>query len=408
MRTDIVSSVFAQLQNSIPNQQKIVVWVSGWPDSMALLWILQKYFDHQKRDQSNICVAHFNHGQRKESAQEHNFLQNYCKKNTFYRNLQKPTKWLSETKLRDLRHEFFDEVMQDAHATYLFLWHNLTDRIETTMLNMVRGANLPWFLSIKPQNTKHNYIQIRPLLEYSKRAIQQFCDTHSIPYFIDKTNTQDITARNKLRNTIFPQIYTMHDRWEDNRNNSRKSVYEKLSQSWSTRTATSNAIITHKPNKYRGATFHQEFLYKNLTKDLLFEILKRSKKIYLTQEMIQNILDFASWDEKWHMLLGWMYIFKAPESMHFIDGKKDFWKNTISTKKLITHSWILQFDQNIYTIPTDLLQKWVPLFIRYPQVGDIYKKKPLSKAFISKKIPLFMRNIIPVLARKNEIIAILD
>lgn len=408
MHSDILSSLFAQLENTIPNQQKIVVGVSGWPDSMMLLWILQKYFDHQKRDQANICVAHFNHGQRKESAQEYIFLKKYSEKNIFYRNLQKPTKWLSETKLRDLRHVFFDEVMQDAHAKYLFLWHNLTDRIETTMLNMVRGANLPWFLSIKPQNTKNNYIQTRPLLEYSKKAIQLFCDTNSIPYFIDKTNSQDITGRNKLRNTIFPQIYKLHDGWEDNRNDSRKSVYEKLSQCWSTPTTNSNAIITHQPNKYWDATFYIEILYKNITKDVLFDLLKKTKNSYLTQEKIETIMNFLVGPEKWHMFVGWIYVFKTPESVHFVDGKRDFWKQTITTQKLITHSWILQFDQNIYTIHKELIQKWLSLYIRYPQLGDIYKKKPLSKALISKKIPFFMRNIIPVIANEHEIYSILD
>ena len=137
--------IFSILDQYLKKQQSIVVWVSWWPDSIMLSYILQQYYTFRWWKQSNICVAHFNHWQRKEAKNELNFIKKYFKYNTIYRNTIIPSKWLWETKLRELRHTFFEEVIKESKSTILFLWHNLTDRIETSLLNIVRWCSLDWF-----------------------------------------------------------------------------------------------------------------------------------------------------------------------------------------------------------------------------------------------------------------------
>lgn len=405
---------FHYIREIIPQEEKIVVAVSGWPDSMALLWLLQKYYTRKKWSQENICVAHYNHWQREESHDEQLFLEEYCHKNTFYRNIQIPSKWLSETKLRDMRHHFFDEVMKDSQATKLFLGHNITDRIETTILHMVRGSQLQWFLSIKPQTTRKWYTQYRPLLDLPKSSIQTFCDTQKISYFIDTTNYQNITSRNILRNTIFPAVYTLHAGWEKNRYSSWSNLYNQIEnltkESTKDTLSYEEKILYHQPNKYRGATSWVEIPYIYCSERLLYTILSSKKKTYRTQNKLSVVLDFITWRSSWHLFVWWWYIFKTDRSVHCIDGKQDFWKQKIETHKPITHSWLLQFDHHIYTIKPErlLANQKNQLEIRYPKAGDIYKKKPLSKTLITKKIPSFLRNTLPVIAIWKDIVVILD
>ena len=97
----------------IKNGDKIVVAVSGGPDSMCLLDTLNKLKEELN---FSICVAHVNHGIRKESDDEKVYVENYCKKYSIpfhylkvdVPKLSKENKMSEETYGRKVRYDFFE------------------------------------------------------------------------------------------------------------------------------------------------------------------------------------------------------------------------------------------------------------------------------------------------------------
>lgn len=175
--------------------KKIIIWVSWWPDSMFLAFLLANFLWKE-----NLIIAHFNHKFRKESDYEEKKLKEIFKDYTF---VSWSYSWnnFSENILRKYRYDFFKEVWWGKY--YLALWHNLTDRIETSFLSLARWWGLKGFLNMKKLDKNKKII--RPLLDIPKSEITQKCDLFWIPYFIDKTNLNDkISKRNFIRNHILP------------------------------------------------------------------------------------------------------------------------------------------------------------------------------------------------------------
>lgn len=430
-------------------------------------------------DAWDIVVAHFNHGQRKESAKEQQYILKHFPENTIYRNTVIPTKWLSETVLRQKRHEFFEDVLQEEKTIHLFLWHNLTDRIETTLMNMVRGSSIDGFLSIKSvqekefilgnnsktknqhwnsqeikskRNSQNTYTIYRPLITISKKDIQKQCDALKLHYFVDKTNNENITARNMLRNTIIPAIQKLHDGGEENRDSSWSDMYKSFDREYSDWSATNiflkspisnnTTFMSHIPSPKRAITKRYSLDNATINEETLTHFIKTHLKndIYLTKKTYHTIVDFIMSKARGHIFLGWKTVWwtiakigwegneleedqkfienfdkkadkksiqnkkNPPATIHFLFGEKSFWENKHDNKKKITHSWLLQFDHNIYSIK----EEWIGYTVRYPQSWDIYKKKRLLKVLLNRKIPFFMRNTTVVIADGSKIVAILD
>jgi len=181
------------------NVEKIILAVSGGPDSMYLQNYMIENFWKEK-----IIIAHFNHKFRKESDNEEEFLKKYFTKK-WIEFVSDNYKWkdFRESVLRKARYDFFRKIGWWKY--YLALGHNLTDRIETSFINIIRWTWIKWFLNMKVIDKKRKIY--RPLLNITKKDIQKECDKLNIPYFIDKSNfDKNYGKRNFLRNEIFQKI----------------------------------------------------------------------------------------------------------------------------------------------------------------------------------------------------------
>lgn len=398
MKNKVQNQIFSLYNTIIPKQQLIVVWVSWWPDSMYLLFTLNTYFEAKWRDKSLISIAHFNHGQRKESEKEYTFLKKYSPYNTFYRNKKIPKKWLSETKLREERHLFFQEVIQDTSSKILLLWHNLTDRIETSLLHIVRWCWIEWFLSIKPHSSKKTYSIYRPLLSFPKAVITNLCKENNIPFFVDKTNKKLITPRNILRNSLIPWIQKLHSWWDVNRYESRQKIYTWLDDT-DPKTSSSNRQ-NNLPHNFWGASKWLFANKKSLTTHDWYALF--SPTYYISTKKINTIQQFIT-HATGHMFIWWWYIFIVWDTVHCINGKKDFWKEKHHKTYTIKHYWKQEIDWYTYIIPKGYVWKKA----RYPLEWDEFKKKRLLKYMINQKIPVFLRNVTPIIIEKNIVLSLL-
>ena len=187
---------------------KIVVGVSGGPDSTTLLTCLYKYKDRFKCE---IIVAHINHLIRKDSTDDEKYVENLCKKINlkFYKKrvevekLAKEEKRSTEEMGTVIRYKFFDEVAEKEGANKIAIAHNMNDNAETMLLNLIRGTGLSGLEGIK--SLEYNKY-IRPLINCERKYIEDYCDINDLNPRIDSTNKENIYKRNIIRNKIIPLI----------------------------------------------------------------------------------------------------------------------------------------------------------------------------------------------------------
>ena len=201
-----MEEVYNFIRNGIdlkPNDT-IVVGVSGGPDSMALLYILNEF---KKKMGLKLICAHMNHNVRKESDEEEKYVSSYCKDNNIIFESVKIKNWGDdnfENEARSKRYSFFEELIEKYNAKYLMTAHHADDLIETILMRIVRGSTLKGYSGFSKIIEKDNYKIIRPLITLTKDEIIEFNKINDIKYFIDATNNDESHTRNRYRHTILP------------------------------------------------------------------------------------------------------------------------------------------------------------------------------------------------------------
>lgn len=196
----------------IQNGDRIVLGVSGGPDSISMLDILN-YIRNDKNQHMkfDIIVAHVNHLIREEAKDDEKFVEMFCKKIgvEFYSKSIDVQKIANNSKIgteeagRNARYNFFDEILQRTGSNKIAIAHNKNDKVETIIMNVLRGSGIAGLKGIEPiKNNKY----IRPLIECERFEIEQYCNYNNIEARIDKSNFQNIYTRNKIRNVVIPYI----------------------------------------------------------------------------------------------------------------------------------------------------------------------------------------------------------
>jgi tRNA(Ile)-lysidine synthase len=176
---------------------KYIVAVSGGVDSMVLLDVLSKLPGVE------LVVAHFDHGIRPDSAQDRLLVERVSKEYRLpFRYAEGHLgKSASEATARAARYDFLRKVQQEANARAIITAHHQDDRIETAILNLLRGTNRRGLSSLQSSDEL-----IRPLLPYAKEELRKYADDHNIEWREDSTNQDDIYMRNYVRHNIVPAL----------------------------------------------------------------------------------------------------------------------------------------------------------------------------------------------------------
>ena len=195
--------------NLIARNDKILIGVSGGPDSVALLYLLQALGKELKL---SLHIAHLDHGLRKDSHQDAQFVKKLAEKlkipSTIARiNLKKMAKKGSREEIaRNARFGFLFKVGRKIKATKIALGHNLDDQAETVLMRILRGTGLYGLAGILPKREISGYQIIRPLIEVRREDIEAFLKKKKIRPCIDASNLKDIYFRNKIRNRLLPLL----------------------------------------------------------------------------------------------------------------------------------------------------------------------------------------------------------
>ena len=197
--------------NMIENEDKIVLAVSGGPDSICMLDILNDIKNDETIDINfEIAVAHVNHMIRKEAEEDEKYVKKYCeeKQIEFYSKSIDVQKMANNNKIgieeagRKARYDFFNEILERTNAQKIAIAHNKNDKVETVLMHILRGSGINGLKGIEAKRGKY----IRPLIECERNEIEEYCTEKKMQPRIDKTNFENEYTRNKLRNLLIPYI----------------------------------------------------------------------------------------------------------------------------------------------------------------------------------------------------------
>ncbi|MBO4578731.1 MAG: tRNA lysidine(34) synthetase TilS [Clostridiales bacterium] len=198
--------------NGLLDLAAIVVGLSGGPDSVCLLTVLDK-FKKEGRIRSDLVAVHINHNLRPGACDEDEaFVRSLCGsmgielfvKSVDVKALSEELGISIEEAGRRARYDYFHEVASELGSgdAVIATAHHADDLAETMMMNLFRGAGLDGLTALKPRQDDI----VRPLLCVSKEEITGYLDSRGLRYVTDLTNFEDIGTRNVWRNKIFPYM----------------------------------------------------------------------------------------------------------------------------------------------------------------------------------------------------------
>ena len=188
---------------------RVVVAVSGGPDSVALLYILDSLKDVYG---IKLHAAHLEHGLRgDESVEDMKFVEALCE------TLSIPLTMGSEdvgeiadagglsveAAARKARYAFLDDVLMETGFKKMATGHNANDQAETVLMNLMRGSGVAGLAGMKP--AMEGKI-VRPLIEAKRSEIVAYLESKNIAFRTDSSNADTRFDRNRVRSVLIPLI----------------------------------------------------------------------------------------------------------------------------------------------------------------------------------------------------------
>jgi tRNA(Ile)-lysidine synthase len=416
---------------------KVIVAVSGGPDSTCLLYILN---EHKEELGIKLIGAHLNHCLRGDEA---DIDEEYAKKTCeslnidFYsekvdiNRIAKQRNLSSEMAGREVRYEFFEELMIKLDASKIALAHNANDQAETILMRMMRGTGMEGLIGIKPVRDK---IYVRPILHLTRPEIEKYCEKNNINPRIDKSNLETIYARNKVRLDLIPYI-------EENFNKDIIKTLNRLSDIVKNDNDYLEAIATKKYREHcdigkqsvimnKSAFILHEAIVSRIVRSALFDVLHN---LYNIEKIhISNIIKLQRQETGKTTMLphnviaencyGNIHIYiKTNECIETNIVNNNEYSLKVNEKNII-HSLnkvveihikskleLEEVKKNDFVKYFDYDMIHEPIILRYRKDGDRFMplgmkgNRKLKDLFIDLKIPKAQRNEIPLVCFGEDI-----
>ena len=186
-----------------------VLAISGGVDSMVLanLFLINNL---------NFSIAHCNFQLRgKESDDDELFINKWCSEKDIklYNKKFSTEDYCKNNKLtiqmgaRELRYEWFSELIDKEKYDFIVTAHHIDDQLETFIINSIRGTGIDGLVGIPDKINKI----VRPLLMISKDQIIEYSKVNKINYREDSSNDKEDYLRNKIRHSVIPYLKSDDD-----------------------------------------------------------------------------------------------------------------------------------------------------------------------------------------------------
>lgn len=389
---------------------KIGVAVSGGVDSMVMLNLL-------KDAGADIVAINIEHGIRGDvSKRDSKFVRNYCKRHAIdclAYNVNSPDYAVEnnisvELAARTLRYGIFDTLLEEGEVDCIALAHHLNDQVETVLMRIFRGTGIKGARGIVDRKG-----YVHPMLNFTKTEIREYAASHRIPYKEDATNFDSEYTRNYIRHEIIPHVKTRFPGFEH--------AVVKFAKACEEMEDYMMGVIPTASYEGESAYLPIEVLdyHSALAKKTIAETLRRlGCEKDIESSHLESLLSLKDSPNNARINLPYGY-----------DAYRSYDKLCI-VKRVESTSYECEFDPRrryefggfTYTfLPTDKLKKSLSFdidkipegaLVRTRREGDKFKRygggtKSLGDYLTDKKIPLYLRDKLLVIAKDSIVYAVL-
>ena len=250
---------------------KLILAVSGGVDSMALLNMYVR---------ADIIVAHTDHGTRKSSAEDANFVRQKCQELgvKFYETKLGLGEGVSEELARKKRYEFLKTIQEKEGGT-LCTAHHLDDVLESIAINLIRGTGWRGLTPFYDDELVRPFIISRMW----KRDVLKFAGEHGVCFRQDPTNYEADYLRNRVREkmteldeTARTDIIELFEKQNELRGKIKKLVTELAKQT----------VV--------GKNFHKKELFLTADEKVAIEVLREICLMHGYSLTRKQLTDFLS------------------------------------------------------------------------------------------------------------------
>lgn len=196
----------------ILRRSRVLVAVSGGQDSCALL---HGFAALREELGVELHIAHLNHGFRGDEADaDAEFVRAFAKQlgipstvaTQDVPGMAARLRISNQVAARRARHEFLDRTADSIGAARIALGHTRDDKIETVLMNVVRGTGIDGLVGLSAASGR----RIRPLLEVSRDETAAYCRANGIPFHEDASNLSTAYTRNRVRAELLPLLQSRY------------------------------------------------------------------------------------------------------------------------------------------------------------------------------------------------------
>jgi len=192
-----------QLDFSEIRKTKNLLAFSAGVDSTALFFLLL-----EKNISFDIAIVNYN--LRIQSKDEVNYAKQLAEKynkNIFIKEIifnKEPSNF--EKKARDIRYDFFNEIINNNDYETLITAHQLNDKLEWFLMQLTKGAGLFELIGLEKCTLKNNVLFYKPLLDVSKDKLQKYLENNNYKYYFDESNENEKYKRNYFRHNFSDKL----------------------------------------------------------------------------------------------------------------------------------------------------------------------------------------------------------
>ena len=392
--------------------KKLLLATSGGLDSMVMVDLFHKL-------PYEIAIAHCNFQLRGlESFGDQKFIQNYAETNEIKLFITQfdteafanDYKLSTQVAARELRYNWFYELLETENYDYLLTAHHADDNLETFLINLVRGTGIDGLTGIPTQNEN----VIRPLLIFSRQEIESYAKDNTIEWREDSSNALDKYLRNKIRHNLVPILKELNPDFLSTFQKTQNYLQDAKSM-----VEDASFLVYQQVAKEKGTEIHFDL---NQLKKL------PNYKSYLYHWF--NGFGFSAWEDIYDLIDGqsgkqvFSSEFRLLKNRDFLilspinleDQNDEYFINknqnevkvplNLSLSKVAATSTVSNT-----TIFVDEDKLWYPLVIRHWRDGDTFqpfgmegKTKKVSKFFKDEKLSLIEKEKTWLLCSDNEIV----
>ena len=391
--------------NQLKNK-KILLAISGGIDSVVLTHLLHSHG-------TELLLAHCNFQLRgEESDGDEAFVHDFAKTLGIPLEVKRfdthqyaiAHQFNTQLAARELRYEWFYELLETHHCDALATAHHANDNLETFLINLSRGSGLGGLLGIPQQTDKI----VRPLLQWSRQQIYDYAEAHRLQWREDSSNASNKYVRNVIRHEIIPQMAAVHPNYLENFNQTQEYLHQ------------SARFIDFYIEEWKKSCFSPRPQEGELSVPIAIDTqkLQTAPEIDLVLHKLFYPYGFGNVKDLKNLLFNaeaGKQLLSATHSL--VKDSKGAWLKELTAESLpptLTYEEltppfnITKGDPNIAFIDADKLT--APLTLRQKQAGDFFYpiglgvKKKLSKFFIDEKYSQVARENQWLLCSEEDIV----